>query len=155
LYAGTYLYNNANTIFFDFALDRPSDYLFDYSYFGRSENSGFWSQQYLTAEGGFKSKITDKFANQWITAGNASISIWNWIEAYGDVGLLKNNGFSPKFVYDSGIRLNLVPDYFELYLPISSTNGWEIAQPHYAEKIRFVIAFSPKSLLGLFTRKWF
>lgn len=155
LYAGTYLYNNTNTNFFDFALDRPSDYLFDYSYFGRSENSGFWSQQYLTAEGGFKSKITDKFANQWITAGNASISIWNWIEAYGDVGLLKNNGFSPKFVYDSGIRLNLVPDYFELYLPISSTNGWEIAQPHYAEKIRFVIAFSPKSLLGLFTRKWF
>ncbi|MBP8066006.1 MAG: hypothetical protein KAY31_00875, partial [Flavobacterium sp.] len=74
---------------------------------------------------------------------------------YGDAGLLKNETFSPEFVYDSGIRLNLVPDYFELYFPVYSKNGWEIAEDNYDEKIRFVITISPKTLISLFTRKWF
>jgi hypothetical protein len=39
------LYNNSNSDFFSFALDRP-DYLFDYGYYGRSESSGFFSQQF-------------------------------------------------------------------------------------------------------------
>jgi hypothetical protein len=39
-----------------------------------------------------------------------------------------------KFVYDSGIRLNLVPDYFEMYLPVYSSNGWEMRQDNYNEK---------------------
>jgi hypothetical protein len=89
-----------------------------------------------------------------MTTINASFNIWNWIELYGDVGLVKNEGISTKFVYDNGIRLNFVPDYFELYFPVSSNNGWEIAQPNYAEKIRFVITLSPKTLISLFTRKW-
>jgi hypothetical protein len=32
------------------------------------------------------------------------------VELYGDAGLLKNRNQSGKFVYDSGIRLNLVPE---------------------------------------------
>jgi hypothetical protein len=72
----------------------------------------------------------------------------NWIEIYGDVGLLK---IKPKeqFIYDSGVRLNLVTDYFELYFPVYSTNGWEIAQNNYNEKIRFIVTFSPKTLINL------
>jgi hypothetical protein len=38
-----------------------------------------------------------------------------------------------KIVYDSGIRLNLVPDYFEM-LPVYSSNGWEMRQDNYNEK---------------------
>ena len=34
LYAGSFLYNKTNSDFFSFALDRPTDYLFDYNYFG-------------------------------------------------------------------------------------------------------------------------
>jgi hypothetical protein len=34
-----------------------------------------------------------------------------------DLGFIKNKQLSARFLYDSGIRLNLVPDYFELYLP--------------------------------------
>jgi hypothetical protein len=69
--------------------------------------------------------------------------------------LLKNKGQNEQFVYDNGIRLNLVTDYFELYFPVYSNNGWEISQPKYNEKIRFIITFSPKTLVTLFTRKWF
>jgi hypothetical protein len=39
------------------------------------------------------------------------------VEIYGDLGFIKNKQLSARFLYDSGIRLNLVPDYFELYLP--------------------------------------
>ncbi|RKS94027.1 hypothetical protein BC952_1888 [Flavobacterium limicola] len=155
LYAGSFLYNKTQSDFFSFALDRPTDYLFDYNYFGRSESTGLFSQQFILAEGGFKSKIVTPFANRWITSLNASYSIWNWIEVYGDVGFIKNNSQNEKFVYDSGIRLNLVTDYFELYFPIYSNNGWEISQNNYNEKIRFIVTFSPKTLINLFNRKWF
>lgn len=155
LYAGAFISNSTNSKYFDFALDRPTDYLFDYNYLGRSENDGLYSQQFILAEGGFKSKLANPSANQWITTANASFNVWNWIEVYGDVGFLKNRNAKERFVYDSGIRLNLVTDYFELYFPVYSNNGWEIAQSQYAEKIRFIAAFSPNTLISLFTRKWF
>ncbi|MFM2368310.1 MAG: hypothetical protein RL619_610 [Bacteroidota bacterium] len=155
LYAGSFLYNTTASDFFSFALDRPTDYLFDYNYYGRSESKGFYSQQFILAEGGFKSKLNTPFANQWITTLNGSFNIWNWMELYGDIGLIKNRSQNARFVYDSGIRLNLVTDYFELYFPIYSNNGWEIAQNNYNEKIRFVVTFSPKTLINLFNRKWF
>ncbi|MFA9191467.1 aminopeptidase [Flavobacterium sp. FZUC8N2.13] len=154
-YAGSFLYNNSNTEFYSFALDRPTDYLFDYGYYGRSESTGFYSQQLIIAEGGFKSKLKTPFANQWISTINAGYTIWNWIEMYGDVGILKNKYQNPTFAFDSGIRLNLVTDYFEVYFPVYSSNGWEISQNNYNEKIRFIITFSPKILFNLFNRKWF
>ncbi len=154
-YAGAFLYNNTNSNYYSFALDRPTDYLFDYNYYGRSENTGFFSQQLIIAEGGFKSKLDTSFANQWMTTVNASYNIWNWLEVYGDAGFLKNKNSKEQFVYDSGIRLNLVTDYFELYLPVYSTLGWEVGQARYNEKIRFVITLSPKILFNLFNRKWF
>ena len=155
LFAGKFIHNTTGSDFFSFALDRPTDYLFDYNYLGRSEDSGIYSQQIIIAEGGFKSKLDNPFANNWMLTGNASINLWRWIELYGDAGFIKNNAIDTRFVYDSGIRLNLVTDYFELYLPLYSNNGWEIAQPQYSEKIRFIITLSPKTLIGLFTRKWF
>jgi hypothetical protein len=136
-------------------LDRPTDYLFDYNYLGRSEDSGIYSQQIIIAEGGFKSKLDNPFSNDWIATTNASVNLWRWIELYGDVGFIKSKGIKERFVYDSGVRLNLVTDYFELYFPLYSNNGWEVSQPNYDEKIRFIVTLSPKTLLGLFNRKWF
>lgn len=157
LFAGTFLYNKTyqNTDFYSFALDRPTDYLFDYNYIGRSEEAGLFSQQLIIAEGGFKSQLQPAFANSWMTTANASTTIWRYIMAYGDLGLVANKKQNPKFVYDAGIRLNLVEDYFELYLPIYSNNGWEIAQPNFDQRIRFIVTLSPKTLLKLFTRRWY
>jgi hypothetical protein len=155
LYAGFFLYNKTNSNYFSFSLDHPTDYLFDYNYYGRSESSGLFSQQYIQAEGGFKSKLETTYANQWVTTLNGSFNIWNWVEIYSDLGLIKSKYQSPQFVYDSGIRLNLVTDYFELYFPVYSNNGMEINQQKYSEKIRFVVTFSPGTLINLFNRKWF
>lgn len=154
LYAGTFLYNKTDGDYFSFALDRPTDYLFDNNYYGRSEQSGLFSQQLILAEGGFKSKLDTPFANQWITTLNAGINVWNWVEIYGDAGFIKNHNADAKFRYDSGVRLNLVTDYFELYFPVYSSNGWEF-QKDYSERIRFIVTLDPKILVNLFTRKWF
>lgn len=154
-YAGAFLYRNTTSEFFSFGLDRPTDYLFDLNFLGVSETTGLLSQQFIMSEGGFKSFLNTRYANQWLSTFNASYSIWSWIEAYTDIGLLKNQYASPEFVYDSGIRLNFLPDYFELYFPIYSSNGWEVSQKNYAERIRFVVTLEPSRLMSLFTRKWF
>ncbi len=155
LYAGAFTYNDNKTSSYNFGVYNPNDYLFEYNLFGRSETTGLFSQQFILAEGGFKSKIVPSSINQWITTTNMSFNVWNWIEVYGDLGFVKNRATQPEFIYDSGIRLNLVTDYFELYFPVYSNLGWEIAQHNYSEKIRFVITLSPKTLMNLFTRKWF
>ncbi len=154
-FTGLFLYKDTSSDFFSFGIDRPTDYLFNQNLLGRSESTGLFSQQYVQAEGGFKSKFDTRFANKWMSSINASFNIWNWIEVYGDIGIVKNKFTRAQFLYDSGIRLNLVPDYFELYFPVYSSNGYELRQDNYDEKIRFVITLSPKTLISLFTRKWF
>ena len=154
-YTGVFLFNTTNSDFFSFGLDRPTDYLFDYGFYGRSESSGFFSQQYIQSEGGFKSKLNQSFSNQWMSTLNGSFNIWNWIELYGDIGYLKNRHSKGQFLYDSGLRLNLVTDYFEVYFPLYSSNGFEPLQNSYNEKIRFVLTLSPATLINLFNRKWF
>lgn len=153
-YAGAFLYNNTTSNYFNFALDRPTDYMFDYNYVGRSESTGIFSQQLIMAEGGFKSKIKNPFANQFLATVNASLNVWNWIELYSDVGFLKNKNDNGRFAYDSGVRFNLVPDYFELFFPVHSSNGWEFDK-NYGQKIRFVVTLSPQILTNLVTRRWF
>lgn len=156
-FAGAFL-KNKNDIgsnYFSFALDRPTDYLFEYAYLGRSESSGLFSQQYIDAEGGFKSKLDTPFANQWMATLNMSTTLWKYVLLYGDIGVVKNKLDSSHFVYDSGIRINLVTDYFEIYLPLYSNLGWEIGQPNYDQKIRFKFTLDPQALLGLFRRRWF
>ena len=156
-FAGAFLFNDTreDEDFFSFALDRPNDYLFDYNYYGRSEDSGLFSQQLIIAEGGFKSQLEPAYANSWMATVNASTNIWKWIYAYGDAGLVHNKARGTNAVFDTGIRLSLVADYFELYFPIYSTLGFEPNLPHYDEKVRFIVTISPKTLLGLFTRRWY
>lgn len=156
-YAGVFLFNDTrdHEDYFSFALDRTNDYMFDYNYYGRSESSGLFSQQLVIAEGGFKSQLQPAFANSWITTINANTNIWKWIYAYGDVGLLHNSHKGIDAVFDSGIRVSLVADYFELYFPVYSNLGFEPNLPNYDQKIRFIVTLSPRTLMGLFTRKWY
>ena len=154
-FAGVFTHNDTSNDFFSFGIDRPSDYLFDYALIGRSESTGLFSRQFVNAEGAFKSKFATRYANQYIFAINAGFTIYDWIEMYGDVGTFKNEGHKAQYVYDSGLRLNLVQDYFELYLPVYSSNGFELNDKNYGERIRFIVTLSPKTLTSLFTRRWF
>ncbi len=155
-FSGVFLYNDTqDSDFFSFALDRPTDYLFDYNYYGRSQGSGLFSQQIIMAEGGFKSQLQPEYANQWMITTNASTNLWKWIFLYGDVGLVKNQHENAEFLYDSGVRLSLVDDYFEVFFPVYSNLGWEVAQANYDQKIRFIVSLDLNTLIRLFTRRWY
>ena len=157
LFTGYFISNkNSSDDYFDFSLDRPTDYLYDYNYYGRSENNGFFSQQIIMAEGGFKSKLTNPSSNNFLSTINISSTLWKNLLLYVDLGVLNtkiNNSY--RVVYDSGFRFNIIADYFEIYFPIKSSNGLEIERPNYNEKIRFLFTFEPDVLLGLFRRKWY
>ena len=125
---------------FDFSLNRSTDYLFQYNYLGRSESEGIYSQQFIMSEGGFKSKFDSPFSNSLMVSTNLGISLWKWVELYSDFGVIKNSGTVVRGYYDSGIRLNLLPDFLEIYLPFhSSENQIEINDSNYLSNIRFVI----------------
>lgn len=155
LFAGSFLFNKNSSDTFDFGVSKINDYLFETNLLGRSETSGIYSQQFIMGDAGFKSKVLPESVNQWLVATNISFNVWNWVEVYGDLGVVKSSNSPEKFIHDNGIRFNLVPDYFELYFPVYSNNGWEIAQDNYGEKIRIVFTIDPKLLINLFTRKWF
>jgi len=155
LFVGTFLHNNTNSDFFSFGVNRPNDYLFRYNYFGRNETKGFFSQQIIINDGGFVSQIPVSYANQWLTSFQTSVGIWRWFEIYNNVGFAKNRSQSVYFIHDKGVRLNFVNDIFELYFPVHSNNGWEIAQPHYEERIRFVFKADFTSIYNFLKRGFF
>ena len=156
IFMGTFMgnYRGLNKYFF-FNLNRPNDYLFEYYYLGRSETDGFFSQQYIMNEGGFKSIIPQSSSNKSILAGNFSMGLWKWIEAYTDLGIIKNIDERPKSFYDYGLKLNFLPDYFEIFFPIASSFQNEINQSDYLSKIRFTLSLNSKQIFNLFSRTWF
>ena len=157
LFAGKFFWKNTSSSYFDFALDRPTDYLFQYQYLGRSEQTGIYSQQFIFAEGGFKSKFTNPYSDDLLVSINAGFGIWKWLEGYLDFGLIKNKSEKSRFLYDSGLRINILPDYLELFFPIYNSNGFQLTDnlSPYSDKIRFLLTLQPKTLTKLFTRKWF
>jgi len=155
IFAGAFLSNNTESDFFSFALDRPSDYLFQYDYLGRSETSGFFSQQVIINEGGFKSKLPVAYGNQWLSTINTSIGLWRWLEVYNDIGFVKNRNQKVYFAHENGIRFNFVQDILEVYFPIHSNLGWEISQPSYSSKIRFVLVINPKRIYNFVKRGFY
>lgn len=157
LFTGLFISNNtnSNSNYFSFGLSRPQDYLFEYNLFGRSEEEGVLSQQFVQAQGGFKSffeKDHQKYANRWMTSLNTSIGLWKSLEIYNDAALLKSKNHPVFFAYESGFRLNFINNFFEIYLPIRSNLGWEITRNNYKSKIRFTMVLDITQTFNLITR---
>ena len=154
VYLGKFFWNNRNFENFNYNLGRSAGYLFLDNYLGRSERTGLLSQQFIMAGGGFKSFFDNPTTDNFMLSTNLNIGLWKWIEGYLDLGTLKDKGEKPRYFYGTGLRLNLLPDFFELYFPISSSNGFELSQEDYSNKIRFIISYNLESLSKLFTRRW-
>ena len=151
-FAGTFLSNRTSSDTFSFGLDFSNDYLFQLNYFGRSESTGLFRQQFIITEGGFKSVLPTRFANQWMMSFNSSIGLWRFVEFYNDVAFLKNRNNPVYFAYNNGFRLNFVHNILELYFPLYSNNGWELSQPKYAERIRFTLSTQLRDIFNFLRR---
>ena len=154
IYLGKFFWNNDQFDNFNYNLGRSGGYLFLNNYLGRSESTGLLSQQFIMAGGGFKSFFKDPTTNNFMLASNLNIGIWKWIEGYLDMGMLKDTNEDFRYFYGTGLRLNLLPDFFELYLPVSSSNGFELNDYRYKNKITFIVSYNLESLGKLFSRRW-
>ena len=155
IFGGKFLKNNTSNDQINFNIHKSSDFLLNNSLLARSESSGFLSQQYVRQDGAFKSRINPDYANDFLLVLNTGITIWKWVEFYGDIGLFKNKNVSLQNGYDTGLRLNFIEDYLELYLPIQSSRGFHPNEPNYLKDIRFVLTLDYQNLARLFTRRWF
>ena len=86
-------------------------------------------------EGAFKSNISEFKPNDLMISLNTGITIWKWIEAYFDYGLFKNKNEPILTGFDSGFRLNIVENYFELFFPIYSSEDFYINKKSYSNRI--------------------
>ena len=154
VFLGKFFWNNDQFDNFNYNLGRSGGYLFLDNYLGRSESSGLLSQQFIMAGGGFKSFFEEPTTNNFMLTTNLNIGIWKWIEGYLDLGMLKDDLGESRYFYGSGIRLNLLPDFFELYFPVSSSNGFELDDYRYYNNIRFIVSYNIESLGKLFSRRW-
>ena len=131
-----------------------SNYSFSYNLLAQSASSGILSQQFVIAEGGFKSFINGT-VNQWLISSNVDAHVWKMFNVYADAGLYKNKTHDPKFIWDSGIKLKVVPDFLEIYFPVQSSLGFEPKFKDYGSRIRYTLNFNLGAVVGYFRRGWF
>ena len=86
---------------------------------------------------------------------NLEIPIWKMFDLYADVGVFKNRMENPEFIYDTGLKIKVIPDFLEFYLPIQSSLGFEPSMDHYWERIRFTFNFNLSSIINHLRRGWY
>lgn len=155
VFAGVFLQNKDNDPYFDFNSSRVNDYLFQYDLYGRSESEGFFSQQYIKAEGGLRTTGAVSGANRWLLTAQTTTTLWRWIEGYAEVGWIKNAHQKTTTHWGTGVSFNIIPDFFEVHFPLYDSTGNLMTQGSYAKQIRFQLSLRPSSLARLFSRSWF
>lgn len=145
---------------YSMGLSGTQDYLFDYELIGRSDQSGIWSQQFFTSEGGFKGP-TGVFANDYLFASNISIPLLTpfkyqglrpSIGLFGDVGVADN---FDKIYWDYGIRVSVFTDFLEVYLPIQNHETNFLTSSGYLQSVRFVFNLDPSEIIERIRRGYY
>jgi hypothetical protein len=136
VFAGAFLQNDANqTTFYSMGLSGTRDYLFDYSLIGRTDLTGLWSRQFFVTDGGFRSE-TGIFSQNWMTTAGISMPVWKVFGLYGDLGFVDR----PDVLWwGYGIRVAILSDFLEFYLPIQSNQRIFISERGYFNNVRFVL----------------
>jgi len=154
LFAGYFINNKTRNNTFNYGISRVSDYSFSYNLLGQSATGGILSQQYVLADGGFKSFIPGT-VNKWITSVNVDTSVWKIFHMYADAGVYQNNGQPTKFIWDSGVKVRVIPDFLEIYFPVQSSLGFEPGFKDYAKRIRYTLVLNLGSIINAARRGWY
>jgi hypothetical protein len=154
LFAGYFIRNNTRNNTFNYGISRVSDYSFSYNLLGQSATGGILSQQYVLADGGFKSFIPGT-VNKWLTSVNVDTSVWKIFHIYADAGVYQNSSQPTKFIWDSGIKVRVIPDFLEIYFPVQSSLGFEPAFKDYAKRIRYTLILNLSSIINAARRGWY
>lgn len=143
---------SATDAYFQFGVSGTTDYLFDYYFIGRSDETGIWSQQMFQTDGGFRSQ-TNNFGTG-ILALNMNIPIHRFVGVFGDFALAENS-VSDASGWGYGLYLEFIPDFFEVYFPIQSNNVVFVSEPDYYKQIRFVLNLELDAIINRMRRGWY
>lgn len=155
-YAGAFFFNKfyqqgVSNSYYSIGLSGTKDFLFDLPFFGRSDETGIWSQQFFVTEGGFKSK-TNVFADQWMLSTNLVVPIWWVFGAYADAGL--SDGFN-KIYYDAGLRISVITDFLEIYFPMVNQGSFVPTEYNYFLNIRFILDIDQSNIINRLRRGYY
>ncbi|MDF3027027.1 MAG: hypothetical protein K0S23_1334 [Fluviicola sp.] len=160
LFAGNYwnfdMYKSGNVTDYAFALSGAGgsqDLFIEDYFFGRSEQSGIWSQQRLDNMGGFRSTVGNGQSGYfgttttWMTAANFYLETPIGPKIFGiyaDFGIF-DQAFKtqPTQVFDVGLAMRL-GSIFGIYFPVYQSDNITQAYltENYAERIRFTLKFN-------------
>ncbi|WP_128414503.1 aminopeptidase [Chryseobacterium sp. Leaf201] len=154
LFAGYFIKNNTRNNTFNYGISRVSDYSFSYNLLGQSATGGILSQQYVLADGGFKSLIPGT-VNKWITSVNVDTSVWKIFHIYADAGVYQNSNRPTQFIWDSGVKVRVISDFLEIYFPVQSSLGFEPGFKDYARRIRYTLILNLSSIINAARRGWY
>ena len=151
VFGGVFLHNQQpdNDNFYSFGLSGTRDYMFDYYFVGRSDETGVWSQQMYETDGGFKSQ-TNTFENKSMLAFNLKVPIWRYFKLFGDIGWTSN-----EFAWDYGASIVIVPDFLEIHFPLQSNQTNFLQSGNYVESIRYVFNLDPDKIINRLRRGYY
>jgi len=128
---------------------------------GRFDNSHLSRQQIYNNDGAFKAGINYGLSSTWLVAANVVIPTpIKFISFFGDIGtnqriinLYNDKTSTSPILYDFGVQLNIVKNYFEIYLPIKYSaefeNNYDLNGINkYINKIKFM--FNINELYNLY-----
>lgn len=137
------------------------DYLYDHTFFGRSESSGFGAAQMQEADGGFKLYTPLGQSGKWLTALNIksdipfNVKLLNGIRLFADAGICDTDGRNTETViWDAGLSIAMFKGFAEVYFPLLMSNDLKDAVSandwSFGQTIRFELQLdrlSPSKLV--------
>lgn len=151
IFTGNFIYNDASLNDYRFRLSGNTglkDYLYSSYFIGRSEGSGFFSQQFYETDGGFKTQTSLGQTYDWILAMNLKTTLPGIlpIKLFADFGTFEGakDNLSHPILMDAGIQLSLINDILDIYFPLLYSKDIKInyENNHYttfSQKIRFTL----------------
>lgn len=149
LFAGKFFYTGVKTFSKQFSTDRyhlnmtgangAEDYTYSDYFAGRNKFEGFFSQQIMVRDGGFKVRtdlLADKVAktDDWLLSANFSTTIPSTInplnllpikiplKVFFDIGTYaeawKQKAGTDRFLFDAGIHIPLLKETVNIYIPL-------------------------------------
>ncbi|HRK25753.1 MAG TPA: M1 family metallopeptidase [Chitinophagales bacterium] len=156
-YGAAFLQNNTlsgtNPVLLPLTMRGGYDYALDQIFVGRNETQGMWSRQVGMGGAGFKVPLNIGYTDAYMLALNLKASIPNLklpIKIYGDIAVPYTDKadaglWSGKTFFDSGIAFTLVPDVFEVYWSLLSSQNlqdvYEVNGFKWYERFSFLINF--------------
>ncbi len=126
--------------------DGGQDYLYDYTYLGRSERTGLWANQTTPSDGGFYLPSPLGRSRKGLFSLNlkSNVPLLNFIKIYGNFGYGIENAVETNFLYETGFMLSVLKGGFEVYFPVliseHYTNQFNLNPNHtYWNTVRFTM----------------